>query len=136
MDTTMAQFGISSVILLPYILINENITGMNLHWKTVLMLLTLGIFHTGIAFWLFFSAIRELKAQTIAVLSYLDPVTAVLLSSFILHEKLGVYQIFGACAILVSAFLSGHIRESHPLKKKNVTLFKVPDMKKIRNVHV
>jgi drug/metabolite transporter (DMT)-like permease len=117
MDTTMAQFGISSVLLLPYTLLNEKTTGfLSIHWNVVLMLLILGIVHTGIAFWLFFSAIRELKAGTIAGFCYLDPITAVILSALFLHEKLGVSQILGACIVLGSAFLSGYVAETKTLR--------------------
>ncbi len=96
----------------------------------------LGIFHTGIAFWLFFSAIRELKAQTIAVFSYLDPVTAVLLSAFFLQEELGVYQILGAFIILGSAFISGYIGEVQLMNRRKRTFFKVLDFRKTGNVRV
>jgi len=136
MDSTMIQFGVSSLVLLPYILINENSASIKINWNTVILLAVLGIFHTGIAFWLFFSAIRELKAQTIAVFSYLDPVTAVLLSAFFLQEELGVYQILGAFIILGSAFISGYIGEVQLMNRRKRTFFKVLDFRKTGNVRV
>jgi len=136
MDSTIAQFGISSFILIPYTLLCENTTGIHIHWNTVLLLIILGVCHTGLAFWLFFSAVRDLKAQTIAAFSYLDPVTAVLLSALLLNEKLGLYQIFGACIILGSAFLSGFAEEARKSKRRAVTHFKVSDIKNMRNVKI
>jgi len=136
MDSTMIQFGISSLVLLPYIMLNEEIDSFHLYWKTVIMLTVLGIFHTGIAFWLFFSAIRDLKAQTIAVLSFLDPVTAILLSAGILKEKLGIYQIAGACVILGSAFIGGYMEEAGLTVKKKENSYNGQTFKKIRNVHI
>ncbi len=136
MDSTIIQFGVSSLVLLPYILINENSPSININWNTVILLAVLGVFHTGIAFWLFFSAIRELKAQTIAVFSYLDPVTAVLLSAFFLQEELGVYQILGAFIILSSAFISGYIGDVQLVNRRKRNFLKDLDFRKTGNVRV
>ncbi len=106
MDATMTQFAISAVVLLPYTIIRENLPGITVTWESLALLLILGIVHTGLAFWLFFSAIRDLRAQTIAVLSYLDPVTAVLMSALVLKESIGLVQVIGACIILSSALIS------------------------------
>lgn len=111
MDSTIAQFGVSFMILLPYIFIDRNTMSITLSIDTIILLIVLGVFHTGVAFWLFFSAIRDLKAQTIAVFSYLDPVTAVLMSALLLKEQLVLIQIIGACMILGSAFISGYMKE-------------------------
>lgn len=120
MNSTMAQFGVSTIVLIPYTFFCENTPKLSIPWDTVVLLSILGVIHTGLAFWLFFSAIRELKAQTIAVLSYLDPVTAVLLSAVLLNEKLGTFQWIGAGIILVSAFLSGYLEEVKLFRYKNV----------------
>ena len=47
----------------------------------------------------------HLSTQTIALLSYLDPVTAVLLSAFFLHEPMGILGIIGTVLILTAAVL-------------------------------
>ncbi|MBM6822887.1 DMT family transporter, partial [Fusobacterium mortiferum] len=69
-------------------------------------ILILGIVHTGIAYLLYFSSLQELKGQTIAVLSYIDPVFAIIISAIILKEHLGILQIIGGVLILGSSFLS------------------------------
>lgn len=111
LNATMTQFAIASLILFPYTFIWEESSKLMLPWNTVLLLILLGVFHTGIAFWLFFSAVRDLKAQTVAVLSYLDPVSALILSVLILKEHLSLFQLFGACMILASAFLNSYISD-------------------------
>lgn len=136
MNTTIAQFGISAIILFPYILISEGSFELNLAWNIVFLLIILGIFHTGLAFWLFFSAIRDLKAQIIAVFSYLDPVTAVLLSALLLNEKLGLYQIVGACIILGSAFISGYLEETHNTQKIKVANIRILNNRSVENVRI
>ena len=66
----------------------------------------LGVVHTGFAYALYFSSLKELKGQTIAVLSYIDPITAVLISALFLGEQLTIFQIIGGILILGSTFIS------------------------------
>ena len=70
------------------------------------MLITVGILHTGIAYALYFGSIGNLPAQTAAIFSYIDPVTAILLSAFLLGEELSAFGIIGAVLILGGAVLS------------------------------
>ena len=66
----------------------------------------LGVFNTGFAYALYFTAIKNLNSQTIAVLSYIDPITAVIISAVFLGEKMTIFQIVGGILILVSTFIS------------------------------
>ena len=65
-----------------------------------------GIVHTGIAYVMYFGSMKALKSQSIAVLSYIDPVFALLLSALVLQEKLTVFGIAGAVLIIGSALVS------------------------------
>ena len=49
---------------------------------------------------------KNLKAQSIAVMSHIDPVIALLLSAAVLHERLSVFGIIGAVPIIGSALVS------------------------------
>lgn len=71
--------------------------------------LLLGLVNTGLAYYLYFSAMQRLPGQTVALLSYADPLTALLLSALILHERLLPLQIAGAVLILGGACL-GELR--------------------------
>ncbi|WP_348982853.1 EamA family transporter [Desulfosporosinus sp. Sb-LF] len=62
--------------------------------------------HTGIAFFLYFSSVKELKGQTIAVLSYIDPISAVIVAAILLEERLSLMQMIGGILILGFTFLS------------------------------
>ena len=73
---------------------------------TVIMVLIVGIIHTGIAYALYFGSMEKLKAQSVAVLSYLDPVFALILSAVILGERMTVFGIIGAVLIIGSAIIS------------------------------
>ena len=70
------------------------------------MFLIVGLVHTGIAYALYFGSVDGLKAQTVALLSYVDPITALILSALILHEQLTVYGILGAVLIIGAAVVS------------------------------
>ena len=105
-DMTVVQLGSAAVVLVPYTLLTEDISLEMLSVKTVLMLLMVGIVHTGFAYALYFSAIKELKAQTAAIFSYIDPLTAVLLSAVLLKEPLGADIIIGGILIIGSAVIS------------------------------
>jgi drug/metabolite transporter (DMT)-like permease len=65
-----------------------------------------GIVHTGFAYVLYFGSMDGLKAQSIAMLSYIDPVTALLLSALVLREPLTAAGAAGAIMILLSAVIS------------------------------
>ena len=63
-------------------------------------LLILGIVHTGVSYCMYFSSIKELDGQKAAILSYIDPLVAVLISVIVLKEAIGVWQIAGGILIL------------------------------------
>ena len=105
-DRTAAQLLIATFVLLPYCLLTENLSALTISAQQIGLLLVLGIVHTGFAYSLYFGSMQTLPAQTLAILSYLDPVTAVLLSALVLHEPLHSYEIIGAVCILGAAIVS------------------------------
>lgn len=106
MDATIVQLGASAVVLFPYILITENLSAMALSPASAVLLATVGILHTGITYVLYFGSMQVLKAQTVAIYSYIDPLVAILLSALLLKEPLGAAGIVGAVLILGSTLLS------------------------------
>ena len=105
-EKTIIQLASSAIILIPYLLLTENWSAIALDTMAVVMVLIIGIVHTGIAYALYFGSMKDPKAQSIAVLSYIDPVFALLLSAGVLHEKLSVFGVAGAVLILGSALIS------------------------------
>ena len=47
-----------------------------------------------------------LRVQSVAILSYIDPVSALLFSAFLLRERLTVMNLIGAVLIIGSAVVS------------------------------
>ena len=76
------------------------------------MLLVVGIIHTGIAYVLYFGSVQKMPSQTVAVLSYIDPVGAILLAWLILGEGMSLAEIIGAILILGAALVSEIRRKS------------------------
>ncbi len=105
-EKTIIQLISAAVILIPYLLLTENWSDISLNTSAIVMVIIVGIVHTAVAYALYFGSMRGLKAQSVAVLSYIDPVFALLLSAIVLGEKLSAFGIFGAVLVIGSAVLS------------------------------
>ena len=105
-EKTIIQLYCAAAALIPYMIARGTLRGYALSTVQVLLLLMTGIVHTGIAYVLYFSAIEFLPARSSALLSYIDPVTAVLLSALLLGEPLTGLSIAGAVLIIGSAVFS------------------------------
>ncbi len=105
-DKTFAQLAIAAVTLLPYVFLTEELSALQIAPDGWILLATAGIVHTGIAYSLYFKSISHLPAQTSALLSYIDPIFAVLLSVLVLKESMSVAAFIGAAMILGAAIVS------------------------------
>ena len=105
-EKTILQLSSAAVVMIPYMFAAGTLKAYSLGTGQVLGLLTVGILHTGIAYALYFGAIEKIPAQTAALLSYIDPVTAVLLSAGLLHESMSVLSVIGAVLIIGAAMIS------------------------------
>ena len=97
---TFLQFISAAAVLIPYVLLSEPSGLSSLDGVGLASLLTVGLVHTGITYCLYFSALKELPGQKAAILSYIDPLVAVLVSVTVLHEKITALQIVGGIFIL------------------------------------
>lgn len=105
-EKTIIQLASAAVTLLPYLLLTENFSQILLDGKTIGLLIVVGILHTGITYVLYFGSMDGLRAQTVALFSYIDPITALLLSAVILGERMSIFGIIGSVLILGSAIFS------------------------------
>ncbi|MEE0944623.1 MAG: DMT family transporter [Clostridia bacterium] len=105
-DTTIAQLGISAVVVGVYVLLTGDFSAVSLTGKETVLLVVVGIVHTGIAYALYFGAVKSLKAQTAAIYSYIDPVFAIILSALFLNEPMSIMAALGAVLILGSTLVS------------------------------
>jgi RarD protein len=106
LEITIIQLGITALLLLPYVFLTEGFGVFEVFKSSVPFIIILGIVNTGIGFWLFFSGMEKLKGQSIAMLSYVDPFVAILISAVILREHMTIVQIIGGALLLGSTFIS------------------------------
>lgn len=105
-EKTIVQLCGAAVIMVPYILLTEDVTALSLDGKGAVMLFLVAAVHTGIAYALYFGCMDDLKAQTVAIFSYIDPIVAVLLSAFVLGEPLSALGVAGVILVLGAAIVS------------------------------
>ena len=105
-DRTIVQLGSSAAVLLPYVLLTEDFAAIRLDARAAVLVLIVGIVHTGVAYAMYFGSMKRLRAQTIALLSYIDPVVAVLLSALLLREPMDALSALGAALVLGAAVVS------------------------------
>ena len=105
-DKTILQLATASAALLPYVLLTEDLSVISLTPVAVLLLLVAGIIHTGFAYWLYFGSMNDLPSHTVALLSYMDPILAILLSVVLLREPMSLSAAIGAVLILGAAYIS------------------------------
>lgn len=105
-DKTIFQLSLASLALFPYVLLTENFAAVEFSTLSVSLLLVAGIVHTGLAYWMYFGSMGNLNAHTVALLSYLDPILAIVLSMVLLQEPMTVSAAIGAVLILGAAYVS------------------------------
>lgn len=98
----------ATLAVLPFLLAKEDFSA----WKeqftlpATLILLCLGIVNTGLAYVFYFSSMQRLSGQSVAFLSYVDPLTAVILSALVLGQPMDVWGYLGAILIIGAALVS------------------------------
>lgn len=105
-DSSIVQLAVAAIVLLPYVLFTVDFSVLKPDTTTIGLTLAVGILHTGVAYWLYFSALPKLEAARIAVFSYIDPAIAILLSVFVLMEPMTTEGVIGAVLILGAALAS------------------------------
>lgn len=105
-EKTILQLGSAAITILPYVLFTESFQNIEVTWSVVLLLVLVGVIHTGIAYALYFHSMSGLKAQTIALYIYIDPIFAIILSALLLKEEMSCLAILGAVLILGAAMIS------------------------------
>ena len=97
---TFLQFLAAIVVLIPYVAATGGVTLGGMDGRGWICLLIVGIIHTGITYCMYFSSLREMPGLTAAILSYVDPLVAVLVSVTVLGESMTLPQIIGGALIL------------------------------------
>ncbi len=119
-DKTIVQIGSAGVVLIPYVLLTEDISAVEFTPSVVALLLVVGLVHTGLAYALYFGSMDVLPAHTLALMSYLDPVLAILFSALLLREPMSPAQAFGAALILGAAIVAELPEKTQSLQEESL----------------
>lgn len=105
-DMTITQLAVAGAVLVPYVLLTQDLSGVELNGLAIGLLALVCIVHTGIAYALYFGSMKGLRGQTVAILSYIDPVVAILMSALVLREGITPAGVLGAVLILGATLAS------------------------------
>ena len=108
MQTAAIELDVAFVVVLIYVLCTSglpHITGSDLPY-----IAAIGLINTGLAYYLYFSGLQKLSGQSAALISYLDPVSALVFSAVILHEVMTPMQMAGAVLIIGGAMLGETVK--------------------------
>ena len=97
---TLLQFFAAIIILIPYVGVTDGVNLASLSRIGWACLLIVGLVHTGVTYCMYFSALKDLPGQEAAILSYIDPLVAVIVSVLILGESMTILQFIGGVLIL------------------------------------
>lgn len=120
LENPMLQLVTSFLTVAVFIGLKQGLAILNLdgNWIPILIL---GMVNTGIGCYFYFSSIGQLPVQTVAILGYLEPLSALLFSAVLLGETLSWLQFAGALLILSGAAFGELFRA-----KKAVPLVETP----------
>jgi RarD protein len=100
LDKTMFQFLSALIVLSVYVPITSGFHVSELDAKGLVCLIILAVVYTTIAYSLYFSSVSKLTGAKVALLSYIDPLIAVIVSIVILSEQITLLQLIGGVMIL------------------------------------
>ena len=99
-ERTFLQFLVAIVVMIPYVALTGGTDLAALDGTGWISLLIVGLVHTGLTYCMYFTAVEHIPGQTVAILSYIDPLVAVIIGVAVLGEPLTLSQIIGGCLIL------------------------------------
>ena len=105
MENSTLQLSISCLTVALFVLCKQRLL-LQIPSASIPWILFLGLVNTGFGCYLYFSSIGHLPVQSVAIIGYLEPLSAVLFSVFLLHEHMGILQIIGTICMIGGAVWS------------------------------
>lgn len=106
-ERTLVQLATAGAVCIPYTFLAEDIGNVEFTTTSVILLIVMGVLHTGIAYTIYFGSMKQLRAQTVALLSYIDPVASVILAVWLIPGSvLTAFGWVGAVLVLGAAVVS------------------------------
>ncbi|MHB1136498.1 MAG: DMT family transporter [Coriobacteriia bacterium] len=101
----LAQYAVASVVLLPLVIYAYATGGAPTSVAAYGALATLGVVHTALAGFLFFSGLRRVRADHAGVLMYAEPVSAVIFAALFLSEPLTASTVVGGMMVVLGGVI-------------------------------
>ena len=118
-EKVLIELVVVSIVTAPYAFISLDYSNLSFDFNTIILILVLGVFHTGFAYLLYIGSREYLSSQSIAIYSYFEPIVAVILSYFLLKEDLSLLGLIGGVLILTSTFVYEIINQHEKKKIEN-----------------
>lgn len=99
-ERTFLQFLAAIAVMIPYVALTGGMTVKTMDLTGWVCLLVVGLIHTGITYCMYFTAVEHIPGQAVAILSYIDPLVAVIIGVVLLGEPLTLPQLIGGIMIL------------------------------------
>lgn len=100
---TIVQLFAAGIVVAPYAVINHEGAWVMPQGAGLVCLIIVGVVHTGIVLHIYFSSMQILPGQSVAMCSYIDPVSSLLIAAAVLSERMSIVQIIGAVLIIGGA---------------------------------
>lgn len=105
-ESAFVQLLVSALTMFPYVLFTDGLYLEKISGTAILLLIIVGVVHTGVMYLLYFSCLQKLESQTAAVFSYIDPVSAIVFAAIFLQEGMKPLQITGGVLVLGATLLN------------------------------
>lgn len=99
-ERTFLQFLAAIAVMIPYVAFTGGVTAGTMNLTGWIYLLIVGLVHTGITYCMYFTAVEHIPGQEVAILSYIDPLVAIVVGVLVLGEPLTAPQLIGGAMIL------------------------------------
>jgi drug/metabolite transporter (DMT)-like permease len=103
--TATGQTFIGTAIMIPLALAVDFPIDASLSAKTVFAWMALGVFPSGVAYLIFFRLVRQVSATQASMVTYLIPVTAILLGVLVLDETVASSSFAGLALIVAGIWV-------------------------------
>lgn len=110
LEKTVVQLATSAIVVLPYMLYHQRGAVLTADTRSIVLVLVLGLVHTGFAYILYFGSMEKIPVHSVAILGYLEPVVSVITSTLILREPITAAGIVGA-VLIIGAAVFGEMKE-------------------------
>jgi drug/metabolite transporter (DMT)-like permease len=107
----LVEYTLASLVLAPFVALAYARGDAPSTPAAYAALVILGVFHTAIAGFIFLGGMRRVRTDHVAILTYVEPVTAVMLAALFLGEALTLATLIGGAMVVGGGLLVARLEE-------------------------